>query len=289
MNKYHVATATAVSLLAAALPAGAATNYVLNGDFELSTPNNTGTYPTSAGGIGQIGQIVTLPDWTKTVTNDQGSGGFAFVADANADNNTPGASYPNQGGGFPSIFSPGNSSNIFLWGPDFSANPVSNGFTGSSNGGKFLAAFGDYGRSKVSQTVTGLTAGNQYTLSFEYAGAQATDSTGDTQQYWSFDLGTGTVNLTPWINPSQGFTDWQTYSTTFTATDSFFTLGFEPFGASTGGPGELSPVLLLDDVQVVDFTPPPPTSVPGPLPVLGAGAAFSWSRRLRRTLKTRRG
>lgn len=288
MNKFHFATATAVTLLAATLPAGAATNYVSNGDFETSTPKNLATFPTSAGGIGQIDQIVDLSGWTKTVPND-GSGGFAFVIDANADNKAPGASYPNQGGGFPSIFSPGSSSNIFLWGPGFSTNPVSNGFTGSPNGGKFLAAFGDFGRSKVSQTVTGLTAGNQYTLSFEYAGSQATDNTGDTQQYWSFDLPTGTQNLTQWINPSQGFTDWRTYSTTFTATDSFFTLGFEPFGASTGGPGELSPVLLLDNVQVVDFTPPTPTSVPGPLPVLGAGAAFSWSRRLRRTLKTRRG
>jgi len=36
------------------------------------------------------------------------------------------------------------------------------------------------------------------------------------------------------------------------------------------------------------FTPvggPPPASVPGPLPLFGAGAAFGWSRRLRRKIK----
>jgi MYXO-CTERM domain-containing protein len=27
---------------------------------------------------------------------------------------------------------------------------------------------------------------------------------------------------------------------------------------------------------------PPPASVPGPLPLLGAGAAFGWARRLRK-------
>jgi hypothetical protein len=33
------------------------------------------------------------------------------------------------------------------------------------------------------------------------------------------------------------------------------------------------------------YTPLSPASVPGPLPLLGAGAAFGWSRRLRRRIK----
>ena len=32
---------------------------------------------------------------------------------------------------------------------------------------------------------------------------------------------------------------------------------------------------------------PDPTAVPGPLPLLGTGAAFAWSRRLRRRIATR--
>ena len=34
------------------------------------------------------------------------------------------------------------------------------------------------------------------------------------------------------------------------------------------------------------FTPASPDSVPGPLPLFGAGAAFGWSRRLRRRIKS---
>lgn len=34
------------------------------------------------------------------------------------------------------------------------------------------------------------------------------------------------------------------------------------------------------------FTPASPASVPGPLPLFGAGAAFGWSRRLRRRIKS---
>jgi hypothetical protein len=51
----------------------------------------------------------------------------------------------------------------------------------------------------------------------------------------------------------------------------------------------LPPFLLLDNVQILDSTPPgpptPPTSVPGPLSLLGVGAAFGMTRRLRRRLK----
>ncbi len=45
--------------------------------------------------------------------------------------------------------------------------------------------------------------------------------------------------------------------------------------------------LILDNIQRAEATPPPPTSnVPGPLPWLGVGAAFGYSRRLRTRIKT---
>ena len=52
----------------------------------------------------------------------------------------------------------------------------------------------------------------------------------------------------------------------------------------TGPDGDYNEYILQesytanDTIQVVLGTPPP---VPGPLPLLGAGAAFGWSRRLR--------
>jgi len=49
---------------------------------------------------------------------------------------------------------------------------------------------------------------------------------------------------------------------------------------------------LFDNIDAIEsssnslvFTPSGPASVPGPLPLLGAGAAFGWSRRLRRRIK----
>ena len=41
-----------------------------------------------------------------------------------------------------------------------------------------------------------------------------------------------------------------------------------------------------DPGNSLSFTTPTQASVPGPLPLLGAGAAFGWSRRLRRRIKT---
>ncbi len=261
---------------------------VQNPGFEISNPNDTTTYPTSSGGLGQLVQVVTVPNWTRTIINNPESGGFAFIVDATADNRTDGASYPNQGGGFPSQNSP-NNTNIFLWGPDYGPGPVNNGFTGSPQGGKFLGIDGDYGASKVSQTITGLTAGNTYTFAFEYAGAQETGREGAANQKWIVGLNGSTFDVGPWENPTKGFTAWRTYTTTFTAASSSFDLSFEAWGRAVNT-GSLPPFLLLDNVQILDSTTPPPTpptppvSTPGPLPLVGLGVAFSWSRRVRQRL-----
>jgi len=263
-------------------------NLVQNGDFENSTPNNVGTWPTSAGGIGQIDNIVTLANWTKTSVVNDGSDGFAFVINQDADNRTPGSSYPNQGGGFPSKFSNTASppTNIFLWGPDYGPNPQNNGFTGpsgSSASNKFIGADGDYGASILSQVISGLDTSKQYILSYDYAGAQETGEQGATNQQWKVALG-GTDYSTPvWINPSRGFTAWSTFtSSAFTPLATSLTLTFESWGRAVTS-GSLPPFLLLDNVKIVETTtPPPPTpSVPGPLPVIGVGLALGWSRKLR--------
>ncbi len=108
----------------------------------------------------------------------------------------------------------------------------------------------------------------------------------------------GVSYTTPqWTNPSQGFTPWQTYtSSPFTPTAASMNLTFESWGrAAGGGTGSLPPFLLLDNVQILEETPPnppnppnPPTptaGVPGPLPLMGVALAFSTSRRLRRRIK----
>jgi hypothetical protein len=285
--------AIVVAASATQLPAVAA-NLVQNGDFELSTSINTGTYGEN-GGIGQIDVAVKLPNWLKTcLLNCPGlppdpsanSQGFAFVVDATA--------ATNPGGGFKSVFYPGETT--YFWGPQNNVSYSNNGFTGSNNGGKFVAIDGDFGRSKLSQVVNGLDTSKTYTLSFEYAGAQqglnTTDFSGQTNQKWIIDgVGAASIEVGPWVNPSQGFTAWQSFSTTFTPSTPSITLSFTPWGNVVGG-GEpsgvssLPPFLLLDNVQILENgggggggggTP-----VPGPLSLLGVGAAGSFARRLRR-------
>jgi hypothetical protein len=56
----------------------------------------------------------------------------------------------------------------------------------------------------------------------------------------------------------------------------FFTSAFGAFTGTFEGPG---------DVQFSAFSAP--SEVPGPLPILGAAAAFGYSRKLRRRLKTK--
>jgi MYXO-CTERM domain-containing protein len=247
-----------LALLAAAPGANAAPNLVVNGDFE----NN--------GGVGQIGSgtgFISLSNWTSTVIDDPSSGGYAFVVNANADSS-----------GFPTAAS----TLLVLWGPGTPGGSSSNGFTGSPSGGSFLGISAGYGKSTVSQTITGLTPGTDYTLAFEYAGSQLTDGTGATNQAWNVKFGSQS-QATPTMNiASEGFNGWNTFNYLFTATGASEVLEFTP--SSTTGAN--NPFLLLDNVSLTEGAPPPPpaASVPGPMPLLGAGAAFSWSRRLRRRI-----
>lgn len=296
LRKLSLAGVSALTLAAAS--SAQAVNLVQNGDFEISTPINLTTFPTSAGGIGQIGNVVNLPNWLKTCILDcAGSEGFAFVINDSADNRLAPASsnsYPNQGGGFPSKFSPGASTNIFLWGPDNQVDTSNNGFTGSGSGAKFIGIDGDFGRSKISQTISTFDTSKQYVLSFQYAGAQFTDGFGPTTQQWKVTLGGNDYSTTTWNNPDKGFTPWATYaSLPFTPGSTSADLEFEAIGTPQGS--TLPPFLLLDNVQILEYTPPGPgpgpgpgpNPVPGPLPVLGVGVAYSWSRRLRQRIRGR--
>jgi hypothetical protein len=283
-----------------------AANLVVNGDFETST---TKSAYADTNGIGHIDKLVDLSAWTKTcllncggVITSANSHGYAFVVNDQA------ATRP-SGGGFGAIYNNTVREQLYFWGPANTISYSNNGFTGSSNGGKFLAIDGDFGRSKLSQVVSGLDTTKTYTLSFEYAGAQqgldANNYTGATSQKWIVGGISGSaIEVGPWVNPSKGFTPWQSYSTTFQPSATFIDLSFTAWGNVNGG-GEPSgidsmpPFLLLDNVQILEnSTTPPPTppnppnpptpptaSTPSPMPLLGAGLAFTTARRLRQRLK----
>jgi hypothetical protein len=256
-------------LFSTASPSRAATNYVMNGSFESNS------------GIGQIGPNsgpnIVLDDWNRTIIRDPGSQGFAFVINANADST-----------GFPSVFSSDFTppKNIKIFGP---GNGISNGFPiGTTaygpDGNVWVGIDGDYGRSSIKQTISGLTAAEEYELSFVWAGSQFTDVPGDTQQKWEYVLD-GTTYSTAQIDvPAKGFVGWFKETKKFFASGNPFELIFTAIGEP--GPGALPPFLMLDNLKIeTPSTPPPPTpTVPGPLPLLGMGAAFACSRKLRRRL-----
>ena len=166
-----------------------------------------------------------------------------------------------------------------------------NGFSGppgSSATNKFIGADGDYGASILSQLVLNFDTSKKYVLSYDYAGAQESGQMGDTKQQWKVSLGGVDYSTLEWTNPSQGFTAWKKYvSPAFTPSASSMLLRFESWGRAVVS-GSLPPFLLLDNVKIIeDGPPPPPPSVPGPLPVLGAGLALGWSRKLRSRIAMR--
>lgn len=249
MMQAHLST-TLAALALASLPALAAqpANLVLNGDFEQGT------------GLGQLDSIVTVPGWSQTNGNN-----FNFVLDTTADD---GAAKSGFNGGFKSIFSDSASppTNIFIWGPD---NGVNNGFTGSSNGGKFLGGDGGYATGPVLQMINGLTVGHQYTLSFEWAGAQFNDVEGDYWVGWDVSFGSDTVSVggPGSAVTSKGFLPWQNAAFSFTASSASQLLSF-----LATGPSGLPPFSLLDGVSLVDSTiVPPPVPEPGSLALMLAG------------------
>jgi hypothetical protein len=150
----------------------------------------------------------------------------------------------------------------------------------TTSGQYFFIADGDYNsgvNAMISQTITGLTIGSSYQLSFDWGAGVCTvvppcDTPPPFNSGWdiSFGLATDSVNSGP--VPFQSFSGWQTYSKIFTATATAQTLSF----LSKGGPTGVPPMSLLDNVSVAEVP-----SVPGPLGILGLATAFGCSRRLR--------
>lgn len=243
---------------------GMAANLVQNGSFEIN------------GGVGQVGgpsPKSTLANWTVGSTVDGAPYPFTFVIDKNADST-----------GFPSPFSPPN---ILIWGPNtpvgtsdpahsypgpgsHPVGPVANGWGTIPDGDFAFGADAAYANAPISQLISGFTVGVQYTLSFKFAGAQFTDALGPNTEGWHVTLGsdvnTDTITLN---NASQGFTGWNTFSTTFTASTSSQTLTF----LATGGPLGLPPFALLDAVSI-DTPPSPPPAVPDPSTIVLIGSSL---------------
>ena len=162
---------------------------------------------------------------------------------------------------------------------------MNSNFTGDSpDGGAFMILDGDPTfTGPLEQTVNGLVVGQDYSLSFYWAGGELSNRVGyvSDQIHVGFSDGTTTqaystakyLNTAPAGQPGS-FSGWMKVTTTFHATSSSEVLSF----LSDGAPGgNLPPVALLDGVTL--------TGVPEPgvwaLIILGFGGVGAMIRRRR--------
>lgn len=183
-----ISTTVAASLALAGLWAGGASagNLVANGDF--SSPGAATAILMSTGST-----FVT--DWTNQDVYS------AYIpAGQTPDQNwccsLLGSAGPGYGVANGMVGPPGGAASVVIDGTD--------GF----------GPTGGYGY--IEQTISGLVAGETYTLSFEQAGSQEYSVTGDQTEYFLASLGDQSWSSTTMTVPSQGFAPWNAFSTSFT-------------------------------------------------------------------------
>jgi len=253
ISKLLLASATlAISAVVLGGAASASPNLVANGGFELTT--NGPNYFTGYG-------YSELLDWTYGAAPYPNAAVYtASVAD------TTGACRP--GGCFP-LFGPGDG--------------YANGFVGSPDGGNFLASDGEAEYDGAfTQTISGLTPGGTYQVTFVWAGSQYLDSssiydTGSLTSDWQVSLGAQTFTTPVVSYPVHGFTGWMTQSFTYTASSTSEVLSFLAQGTPNGEP----PTALLDGVSL-NYVPEPGAWALMLVGLAGLGAAA----RLRRVARS---
>jgi hypothetical protein len=179
--------------------AQAATNLVINGDFEQTT-----------NGLGQFDYQTQAVGWSSSGYN------FLFSPTTVDTTGTVGYYGPTE-----------------LWGPNNGAN---NGLTGSPTGGNFAGADGAFWVAPITQTITGLVVGQTYELSFDWAAAQQYGYDGDTTSQWTASLGSQSFSTAVYNLPNHGFSGWMHETYTYTATATTEVLSFLATGTPNGLP-----------------------------------------------------
>ncbi len=244
-----MAGAAGLTGLAPSLALAGATNLLTNGSFE--------SYTMAPGRISANG----LTGWVNNNYNANTLGYNFLYLPNTADTTAP----------------------LPLWGIN---NGGLNTITNSPDGGNFVGMDGAYEQGALSQTLTGLTAGTEYYVSFWFAGAQQHGFNGVTTEQFAVALLGNNAVLAPNANcstsgvqctgiltdQSHGFTGWTFAGFTFTATAATDTLSFLALGTPNGEP----PFSLIDGA-VMDV--PEPASV---VMMVGLGAILAARVRRRR-------
>jgi len=248
--KHTQLVAAILVTMATATSANASTNLVSNGDFEI----------TSAG-TGLLNYNTVVSGWT----NSNGTGwkgsqkAYNFVFGAGTADTTGVNTWDNH---------------FKLWGP----------VTNSPTGGNIIASDAryDYYTAPFFQTVSGLTAGTDYTLSFDWAQGQVSGYTGATTSGWNVTFGSNTATTGTPSLASHSFSGWNHFTQIFTATSNSQRLSF----LATGGPNGLPPFALLDGVSLTAVVPVPASvPVPAALPLMASGLIGLFGLRRRKNAK----
>jgi PEP-CTERM motif len=207
MMNHRLALGAAAIAAVVSMPAFAG-NLVTNGSVE----DNFGfgqfrqTLPGSPGGQTGAAPGTNAPGWTVSGTNSSFPGGYAFIFE-NGHSLTNSVS---SVGPFSQFGNPGGSPHLPLWAGTHS---VPND---SGEGTSFYGVDSTFQPSELTQEITGLTVGDKYTLTFDYAAAQQLSYNGNTIDDWVVMLGGQTIASTHLDLPSNQFSGWFTDTVTFT-------------------------------------------------------------------------
>ncbi|MGO8700190.1 MAG: PEP-CTERM sorting domain-containing protein [Limisphaerales bacterium] len=266
--KTKVLAAAFCGVIVSGLAFTAKGNLVQNGDFSSVSGS------TSESGAGQIAGGVT--SYAATVAHWTSSG-YNFVYSGGSSSATLNMAEVN---GAPDQFS----TSVAFYGP-LNPTPVANGFTTSPAGPNFvaldsyLAPNAGVSVGPLSQTINGLTVGQSYTLTFDWAGAQQVGYNGATTDQLAVTLGSETQD-TPVIDvANHGFTGWDQVSFNYIATASSETLSF----LASGTPAVTDPPFALLDGVDLELSAPDASSTAMLFGFSAAALAFASRRYNRRS------
>ena len=241
---------TAFSIVFAfVLAQNASANLVSDPTFSNITYSDQASLPITGELYGQFGSDSVsgyATGSTLTIANWDTSGyNFVFTA-ASISNGTQANGASAQPYEAPGQYTASNGyGNTFMWG---SGNGGASNITAPPGGGHIIAGDAIYEVNAITQTVNGLTVGQNYVLKFYWAGAQqqGANFTAATTEYWTVSFGPGSGTTATVNNNSESFTGWMQQTFYFTAASTSQVLSF----TAGGGPSCEPPFALLADVDL---------------------------------------
>ena len=279
----QVVSVAALSALVACTHAFAATNLVQNGSFEntyfaesgnsaRSNPEQINFAGGEANGDASLSALgtFTVANWTSGPTGDNSGSAYNFVYNPTL---AGAAAYSSPGNfGTHQLYTSHNGGNESVGAqnaPDNLASP---------DGGQFVSMSPVYKTAPLSQSISGLTIGDQYMLQFYSAGSSEPGHSQDAYGYSDFgvSLGDSAVQRSvTQVTPPGGFTPWSLQQMMFTADATTETLSFTP----GGGPFDASPFSLLDGVSLTDVSVAVPEPTTAMLSLVAGAAMLRRNRR----------